>query len=251
MHLSREESLGKNFTTDMNRMSNPNDLCYIQCKKVEFGEICAQEPGYVGGPHGAVNCGPRFRTFCSNYCYPTGGGYGGGSDGNSGSGGDNDDEDNDDEKDDCACSFQHQCDLAKEYSNGQYTCSDFTDNYPNYSVYGTGNKFGKHGDYTYIEPELSNLHRKIIDHIYSETGIYDQLRITSGYRCPEGNKDVYENRDKPERDSRHKYGRALDIKTNNSSIWTNKLKVNIKEENKRLYPNTDSYVDSWVHISIN
>ena len=220
-------------------IAGPDKTCYLWCH-IQTTETCV---GDYCGP------GPNTDVFCTTlYCDEEIVGDGGGG-GNDGGGGDSEEEE-EEEEEECECASQHQCDLADEYPNGRYTCDDFINEYPGYSIYGRGNEYGKHANYTFINDQLPVLHRKINEFINGQ-GIYEYVTITSGYRCPKGNKDVYDHLGKPEKDSRHKYGRALDIKINDSRIWNRDLKLAIRQRNRDLYPNTDSYIDSWVHISVN
>ncbi len=240
MYLSKEEVLGKNFIAGMNEISNPvsdpSDLCFLYCQRIQSGEICAGPLSPIGMPNNEVNCGPRFRTFCSNFCFPSGGGYGGGSNGGGG-GNSNEDED----EDECECAHQYQCDIADEYGSGNNhlsSCSSFTNNHGIFVVSGRGTENGKHGSYGYVDDDVKSLYGEVSSYL-AERKIYNTLNINSGWRCPNGNSkvsDAYE--------SAHKYGRAADVQIYDdydNGVWTDKLKNDVVEFNERVRPGSYSY----------
>ncbi len=240
MYLSKEKSLGKNFKIDMNKIFDSNDLCYIQCKKIEFGEICMPNPAPIGQPYRGMSCGPRFRTFCSDFCYPSSGGYGGGSSGGGGGGGGNSNGDKED-NDDCTCSSQHQCDLAKEHNSDltNFTCSNFKSNHGIFVTNNKSTEYGKHGGYGYVHFDLKALYGEVKSFLISK-GIYGTLNINSGYRCPEGNRLIKGRYT----DSAHIHGRAADIQIYGdcrTGPWTEDLKNSIIEFNKRVRPGSYTY----------
>ncbi len=238
MYLSKEKYSGKNFGIGMNTMSTPNDLCYILCQFILTGEICANEPAYIGHPYGAASCGPRFNTFCSRFCKPSGGGGGGGS-GGGGGGGHSDG--NNDEEDKCECANQYQCDIAEEYGPGKghlSDCSSFKNNHSIFVVSGNGTENGTHGLYGYVDPDLKALYGEVKSFLASKK-IYKTLNINSGWRCPNGNSNV-----STASDSAHKYGRAADIQIYGdcrTGPWTEDLKNSIVLFNRQARPGSYTY----------
>ena len=218
--------------------------CYIDCYVVEFGEICS---GPISGQL-VESCGGRQLTTCVVYCsFPNNTNSNDNSNPNNnnenGSGGDgydneNDTEDNDKNpyvKDKEKCNYNTKiCNLIKEYKKigvPEYKIPHAVEfitflkgKYFNWNElnghWSDGSEYGKHNPYGVFDTNLLNN----IDNIRKEYG--KAIKISSGYRCPQGNTDA--GSEYPTT-SKHMFGHAIDMVTNNNASIFNKL-VEVKEQ---------------------
>ena len=228
------------MTLTQKPISGKNDIitfCWVS--DIDFAYICRVENDVIYGD----SCLPfieRLEITCSSVLIDitTGGGFDGNGDaGNGDDGGDDSDDGqgggddgdrnpyvHDNEVEECLCNDQRTCDLITEYeeyevgftpvcvqflsggSTTDFSWNEFMGHWRN------GTEFGKHSPYGIMESGVMNGVQKLRDMDGRP------IVLTSGYRCPKGNRAVG-----GVEDSYHMSGRAVDIRTSCNRTYYNEL----------------------------
>ncbi len=164
------------------------------------------------------------------------------------------------ENEPCMCNGQEVdeaiCDLVDEHKEHTFPfkCDQFRNDHGMFVPSGPtikGTEKGKHKGYGHINPSLKILFANVQNYLIKNHGNIP-LRVTSGYRCPKGNHDVYislnngKGTDKYPADtpydvknqvSRHVIGKAADIgpAVVKDSRWTPEVKNDIVKYNLQLF----------------
>ena len=230
MPLDRQQipaDLSLREITKQGKVENDWYWCWIS-DSTRGGWVC------FGGADGCkwIPAEIEISCICASICNEDEGGNTGGSEGSnppvgsSGDGGGSKDVKNVDEKEkeECTCSNQTVCDMIKEYKdlNVGFTpsCSDFrtigsTKNFSWNEFMGNwanGNEYGKHRPYGIMDQSVMNRVQQLRDSMNAP------VVLTSGYRCPAGNRAVG-----GKMNSQHMHGTAVDIRTGCDRKLFNKL----------------------------